>query len=90
MTDQDNDPASPTEDRNTMTLAEKVKAIQEQARQKSFILDGSSDKQIMDEAWGEHDTTPECPKNKSIPKNNHMAKNERFTGKARMVRKEKI
>ena len=51
MSDQDQE--RPANDRTAKTLEERVRPIQEQARQMGFISDGSNDKAFMDEAWGE-------------------------------------
>ena len=53
MTDQGNDQEPPTKNRTPMTLAEKVRPIQERARQEGFVSYESSDKPMMDDAWGE-------------------------------------
>jgi hypothetical protein len=52
----DNNHEPPTKDRTVKTLAEKVRPIQERARQEDFVSDGSSDKPMMDETWGEEST----------------------------------
>lgn len=53
MADQDGDQNSLAKDRKAGTLAERVTAIQERARREGFVSDGSNDKPMMDEAWGE-------------------------------------
>lgn len=53
MPDHDNDRKPPHKDRVIMTLAEKVKLIQERAEREGFASTGSDDKPFMDEAWGE-------------------------------------
>lgn len=56
MAKQDSDQKNPNKDRRVRTLAEKVRLIQERARQEGFVSDGSDDKPMMDEAWGEGST----------------------------------
>lgn len=53
MTDEGKNQQLFNEDRTTKTLADKVRLIQERARQWEFMSDGSSDKEMFDEAWGE-------------------------------------
>lgn len=53
MSDQDNDQETSNKDNNAKTLGEKVRLVQERARQEGFVSDGLSDKPMMDEAWGE-------------------------------------
>ena len=53
MSEQDNDQATPNKDCIASTIAEKVRPIQERARQMGFVSDGSDDKAFIDEAWGE-------------------------------------
>lgn len=54
MSDHDNGQEPATKERIAKTLAERVRAIQEQAGQEGFVsLNGSDDKAFMDEAWGE-------------------------------------
>ena len=53
MSDQDHDQEHPAKDRTAKTLEERVRPIQERARQMGFVSDGSDDKAFMDEAWGE-------------------------------------
>ncbi|WP_265502937.1 hypothetical protein [Paracoccus beibuensis] len=53
MPDQSNNREPPTKDRTAKTLAEKVRPIQERAEREGFVSDGSSDKPMLDEAWGE-------------------------------------
>lgn len=53
MPDQGKDQEPCNKDRTAKTLAERVRALQERARQEGFVSDGSGDKPMMDRAWGE-------------------------------------
>lgn len=61
MSEHDNNRKPHNKDRAAKTLAEKVRAVQERARREGLISDDSTDKQMMDEAWGEHEESPERP-----------------------------
>ena len=52
MPDQDKDQETSNQARTPEMLVERVKPIQEGARQAGFASDGSDDKPFMDKAWG--------------------------------------
>lgn len=53
MSGQDYDQEIRNKSHPSNTLAERVRPIQEQARQQGFVSRGSGDKPMMYDAWGE-------------------------------------
>ncbi len=47
------DRANPAKNHQPTTLTKRVAAVQERARNEGFISDGTDDKPLMDEMWGE-------------------------------------
>ena len=57
MPSQDPNQEQPDEQKADQTLAQKVKVLQERVRKLGVVSDGSNDKALMDEAWGENSGT---------------------------------
>jgi hypothetical protein len=53
MPKRDPDQKKPGDGQADLTIAQKVKTLQERVRKMGPASDGSNDKAFMDEAWGE-------------------------------------
>ncbi|QXI66225.1 hypothetical protein CP157_04017 (plasmid) [Paracoccus marcusii] len=59
MPNCDPDQKKRVDEQADLTIAQKVKALQERVRKMGAVSDGSDDKAFMDDAWGEDSSDTE-------------------------------